>query len=101
VVKIVSDQNKGRVPILAGAAEKDGSGIGRIRLGHIPDTSRATLNGFIEASVELGNTFVTDGLNAYRNLQGYIHDRHVQRQRPDAAEHLLPGVHRVASLLKR
>jgi transposase-like protein len=87
--------------LIAIAAEKEGQGIGRIRLRHIPDTSRATLHGFIAASVEPGSTIITDGLNAYRNLQGYIHDRHVQRRQPDDAEHLLPRVHRVASLLKR
>ena len=42
----------------------------------------------------------TDGLNAYRELTGYIHDRKVQR-RQTQGEHLLPLVHRVISLLKR
>jgi carotenoid cleavage dioxygenase-like enzyme len=39
-------------------------------------------------------------LNAYRELQGYVHDRQVQR-RQGPGEHLLPRVHRVISLLKR
>ena len=81
------------------AAEEDGQGIGRIRLRRIPDFNRETLHGFIAQSVEPGSTVRTDGLNAYRELEGYVHDRQIQRDAGD--EHLLPRVHRVASLLKR
>ena len=81
------------------AAEEDGPGIGRVRLGCIPDVERRTLHGFIAAAVEPGSTVRTDGWNAYRELAGYVHDRQVQRQIQD--EHLLPRVHRVISLLKR
>ena len=81
------------------AAEEDGRGIGRIRLRQIPDFSRHTLHGFIAEAVELGSTVRTDGLNAYRELAGYVHDRQVQRR--TEGEHLLPRVHRVVSLLKR
>ena len=87
--------------LIAVAAEADGRAIGRIRLRHIPDTSRATLHGFIAQVIEPGSTVVTDGLQAYRDLKGYVHDRSVQKRRPADAEHLLPRVHRVASLLKR
>ncbi len=83
------------------AAEADGKGIGRIRLRHIPDTDRATLHGFIHQSIEPGSTVVTDGLQSYRELEGYVHDRQIQKHQPTDAEHLLPRVHRVISLLKR
>ena len=83
------------------AAQADGKGIGRIRLRHIPDTSRATLHGFIAQSIGPGSTVVTDGLQAYRELKGYIHDRQIQKHQPTDAEHLLPRVHRVISLFKR
>jgi len=83
------------------AAEANGRGIGRIRLRHIPDTSRATLHAFIAEAIEPGSTVQTDGLQAYRDLKGYVHDRLVQRHQPADAEHLLPRAHRVASLLKR
>jgi transposase-like protein len=83
------------------AAEADGEGIGRIRLRDIPDTNRATLHGFIQQSIEPGSTVVTDGLQAYRELGGYVQDRQIQKQQPTDAEHLLPRVHRVISLLKR
>ena len=82
------------------AAEQDGKGIGRIRMARIPDFDRATLHGFIRSSVEPGSTVCTDGLNSYRELEGYIHHRQVQRSLKDV-DHLLPRVHRAVSLLKR
>jgi transposase-like protein len=92
---------KALIAVAAEAAPGRGKTIGRIRLRHIPDTNRSTLHGFIAESIEPGNTVVTDGLQSYRDLQGYIHDRQVQQRQPADTEHLLPRVHRVASLLKR
>ena len=82
------------------AAEEDGAGIGRIRLRRVPDLTKTSLHGFISQVVEPGSTVRTDGLPAYLGLEGYIHDRTVQRQSREG-EHLLPRVHRVVSLLKR
>jgi transposase-like protein len=82
------------------AAEEDGQGIGRVRLRRIMTPDRVTLHAFIAEAVEPGSTVRTDGLNAYRALKGYDHDRQVQRRQPER-EHLLPHVHRVISLLKR
>ena len=82
------------------AAEQDGKGIGRIRMARIPDFDRATLHGFIRSSVEPGSTVRTDGLNSYREIEGYVHNRKVQR-RLQHGEHMLPRVHRAVSLLKR
>jgi transposase-like protein len=87
--------------LIAVATEADGDGIGRIRLRHIPDLNRATLHGFIAEAIEPGSTVQTDGLQAYRGLQGYVHDRQVQTRQPKDAAHLLPRAHRVISLLKR
>ena len=86
--------------LIAVAAEADGKGIGRVRLRRIPDLTKATLHGFVAQSVEPGGTVRTDGLRAYLALEGYTHDPRVQRRQPEG-EHLLPRVHRVASLLKR
>jgi len=90
-----------RKALIIVAAQADGKGIGRIRLRHIDDTNRATLHGFIGESVEPGSTVISDGLQAYRELEGYVHERQIQKQQPTEAEHLLPRVHRVISLLKR
>jgi transposase-like protein len=86
---------------IAVAAEAAGRKIGRIRLRHIADTSRKTLHGFIAEVIEPGSTVRTDGLPSYRELQGYLHRRQVQRRQPEAAGHLLPRAHRVISFLKR
>ena len=90
-----------RKALIIVAAQADGKGIGRIRLRHIPNTNRATLHGFIADSIEPGSTVVSDGLQAYRELEGYVHDRQIQKHQLADAEHLLPRVHRVISLLKR
>jgi transposase-like protein len=82
------------------AAEEDGAGIGRIRLGRVPDLTKASLHGFITKTIEPGSTVRTDGLRAYLGLKGYTHDRRIQRHCPEG-EHLLPRIHRVVSLLKR
>jgi transposase-like protein len=82
------------------AAEQDGRGIGRIRMQRVPDLSSASLHGFIRQSVEPGSRVRTDGLRAYLGLEGYVHDRQVQRDQ-DEGERPMPRVHRVAGLLKR
>ena len=82
------------------AAQEDRSGIGRIRLRRIPDLSRKSLHGFIAEAIAPGSTVRTDGLMAYQDMKGYVHDRQVQRQQAEG-DHLLPRVHRVVSLLKR
>jgi transposase-like protein len=74
--------------------------IGRIRMALIEDFDRKTLHRFIQDNIELGSTVCTDGLNSYRELSGYIHNRKVQNLR-QGGEPLLPRVHLVISLLKR
>lgn len=86
--------------LIAVAAEQDGRGIGRIRMARIADFDRATLHGFIRSSIEPGSTVCTDGLNSYREMEGFVHHREVQR-RSGPGQHLLPRVHRAISLLKR
>lgn len=98
-VGVIGRQTEEKALIVV-AAEEDGAGIGRIRMRRIATPDRANLHGFIRASIEPGSTVRTDGLQAYRRLTGYRHDRQVQRRQPPD-EHLLPRVHRVISLLKR
>lgn len=62
------------------AAEEDGKGIGRVRMRCIPDVTTATLHGFIADAIAPGSTVRTDGWPAYMGLNGYIHDRQVQRR---------------------
>ena len=53
--------------------------------------------------VQPGGTVHTDGWPAYATVgqQGYEHERTVMRQQSDPAHVVMPGVHRIASLLKR
>jgi transposase-like protein/ribosomal protein L37AE/L43A len=86
--------------ILLVAAEADGKGLGRVRLRRTPNLRRERLHGFIQQMIEPGSMVRTDGWSAYLGLNGYVHDRHIQRHQPPG-EHLLPRVHRAVSLLKR
>ena len=87
--------------IVAVAAERAGRKIGRIRLQRLPDLTKATLHGFIAEAIEPGSHVITDGLPAYRALEGYRHEALVVRRSGAEASALLPGVHRVISLVKR
>ena len=87
--------------IVAVAAEREGRKIGRIRLQRLPDLTRASLHGFITASIDAGSKVITDGLPAYQGMEGYDHERVVVRTSKEDASALLPCVHRVISLLKR
>jgi transposase-like protein len=78
-------------------------GFGRIRLKHVPDVTAESLLPFIDEAVEPGATVHTDGWQAYWKLpeRGYEHERTVMRQQAEPAHVVMPGVHRVASLLQR
>jgi transposase-like protein len=83
------------------AAQEDGPRIGRIRMMRVPDLTKETLHAFIGQSVEPGSAVVTDGLPAYRSMEGYRHEPIVIGKRLQMASELLPRVHLVVSLLKR
>jgi transposase-like protein len=86
------------------AAEEDGQGIGRIRLGQVADASASSLHGFIQQAITPGSTVHTDGWAPYQGLEklGYFHlITRLKGKGPAAAVQLLPRVHRVAALLKR
>lgn len=89
--------------LVAIAVEKDGRRIGRVRMRVVKNFTAAELCGFVSDCVEPDSTVRTDGLRSYLALpsHGYIHDRIIQKDRKETASELMPGVHRVASLLKR
>lgn len=78
-------------------------GFGRVRMRHIPDASGASLLPFVRAVAAPGSVIHTDGWSGYSRLseQGVIHKVTVQSTSGDQAHVSMPGVHRVASLLKR
>ena len=72
----------------------------------IDDASAETLNAFVTENVHLDATVITDGWSGYARLSklGYSHEPHSQRAAKAHGEDIdrpLPGVHRIASLIKR
>ena len=82
---------------------KKPKGFGRIRMRHIPEASFAYLQPFISDVVAEKATVRTDGWKGYNGLfkHEYVHERTVLSSSDDPAHVSMPGVHRVASLLKR
>ena len=81
-------------------------GYGRCRMAILPDWSATSLHSFITDHIEPGSHVITDGWNAYRGIGrlGYTHEPRNQsgaRRRGEDPGVLLPGVHRVASVVKR
>lgn len=78
-------------------------GFGRIRMRRIRDVSGTSLIPFIRAVVEPGSEILTDGWHGYSNLpqHGYRHTKTVLSDGADPAHVAMPGVHRIAALLKR
>ena len=79
------------------------TGFGRLRMRHVPDASGASLLPFVCDVVAPGSTIRTDGWGGYNDLpkHGYTHHKTVLSSSGDPAHVSMPGVHRVASLLKR
>lgn len=82
---------------------REPKGFGRIRVKRVPDVSSASLIPFVCEAVQPGSTVHTDGWKGYSELGKHGYDRKVTviSDSGDPAHVVLPGVHRVASLLKR
>jgi transposase-like protein len=78
-------------------------GFGRVRLRQINDVSSASLTPFVYDVVEPGATVHTDGWGGYNDIGKFGYNRKVTvlSASDDPAHVLMPGVHRVAALLKR
>lgn len=93
--------NKAVVSIAVELSEP--KGLGRVRLTRLPKVTAENIHGFITESIEPGSTVRTDGWSIYTGISqlGYQHMPINVVHAEDRAHVLLPGVHRVASLLKR
>lgn len=78
-------------------------GFGRVRMRRVPDVSGDSLVPFICDVVERRAEILTDGWSGYRSLSmhPYRHSRTVLSDSGDPAHVAMPGVHRIAALLKR
>ena len=78
-------------------------GFGRVRMKRISDVSGDSLIPFICGAVEPGSVILTDGWSGYNELRkkDFVHGKVVLSKSGDPAHVLMPGVHGIASLLKR
>jgi len=78
-------------------------GFGRVRMQRVDDVSGASLIPFVSAAVESSSEVHSDGWKGYNGLsgQGYRHRVTNISSSGDPAHVSMPGVHRVAALLKR
>jgi len=93
-----------RKAIVAIAVEiKEPRGFGRIRMRRVPNVAGESLTPFVCESVERGAELHTDGWGGYDEVtqHGYRRSITVLSAGDELAHVAMPGVHRVASLLKR
>jgi len=100
-VKVQEDRKKAVVMI--GVEMHHPKGFGRVRIRQVVDKTKESLLAFIRDEVEPGSTVRTDGSLSYITLtgHGYRHHRTVHSGSENPPHVTMPGVHRVASLLKR
>ena len=101
--KLTYQKDKLKSLIAIAVEVKEPKGFGRIRLRRVADKSEQSLLPFVCESIEPGSVLRTDGSWAYRSLakKGYRREKNVMLGANDPAHITMPGVHRVAALLKR
>lgn len=93
----------GKVLVAIAVEQKQPKGYGRARIMVIPNAQASTLRAFLLENVEPGSVVISDGLKSYPNAVGndYTHKPFSVAGSGQPAHVPLPGVHRVASLVKR
>jgi len=88
--------------IVVVAVEKEGKKLGRIRMQVVPDYSGDTLKQVVTTNVSDGSTVMTDGWKGYNFLDESSYSQiKILASKTADKESVLPGVHLVASLVKR
>lgn len=82
---------------------REPKGFGRVRFRQVPDVSADSLVPFVRDVIVPESVVLTDGWRGYAMLSryGYTHEKTIMSASGDPAHVAMPGVHRVASLLKR
>ena len=81
---------------------KQPKGFGRIRMRHVPNASAKSLRTFVRETIVANSILCTDGWKGYNGLSSeYVHRQTILSASDDPAHVAMPGVHQVASLLKR
>jgi transposase-like protein len=77
-------------------------GYGRVRMRHISDASSENLVPFVREVIAPGSIVCTDGWRGYSGLsKDYDHRQTILSSSDDPAHVAMPGVHQIASVLKR
>jgi transposase-like protein len=96
--------NRSHLVAIAVAIEvREPKGFGRIRLQRIAAPTIDAIVPFVQENITPGSTVRTDGSAIYATLKdnGFKHDPHVILGSKVPAHEPLPGVHRIAALIKR
>jgi transposase-like protein len=100
---IENQQDKTKSVVLIAIELLEPKGFGRIRLRQVDRATKKNIEQFISDVIEPNCKICTDGSQAYSSLNEMGHSRkktvHLGSDKP--AHETMPGVHRVASLLKR
>jgi transposase-like protein len=98
-----NQQDKTKSVVLIAIELLEPKGFGRIRLRQVDRATKKNIEQFISDVIEPNCKICTDGSQAYSSLNEMGHSRkktvHLGSDKP--AHETMPGVHRVASLLKR
>ena len=98
-----NQQDKKKSVVLIAIELLEPKGFGRIRLRQVDRATKDNIEQFISDVVEPNCKICTDGSHAYSSVNEMGHSRkktvHLGSDKP--AHETMPGVHRVASLLKR
>lgn len=96
-------QGKRKAVVLIAVELLEPKGFGRVRLRHVPAATKENILQFILDVVECGSVIYSDGSPLYNTVKenNYEHHKTVHLGSDVAAHITMPGVHRVASLLKR
>ena len=93
----------GKVLVAIAVEQRSPKGFGRARMAIIPDAAAPALQAFLQAHVEYGSVVITDGLKSYPGAIGHdFKHKPSNMDRSGQPAHVpLPGVYRVAALVKR
>lgn len=93
----------GKVLVGVAVEQAQPKGFGRCRLAVIANAEADTLRAFVVNHIEPGSVLLTDGLSSYPGAAStnYEHKAISVKGSGMQAHQMLPGVHRVASLVKR
>jgi len=100
---IKNHSSKSKAVVLVAVELLEPKGFGRIRLRHVSAATKDNIEQFIIDVVKPGSVIYSDGSPVYNCAKenGFTHHKTVHLGSDIAAHITMPGVHRVASLLKR